>query len=216
MSTFTMLSADIQDLKNRLLYSDRMIELLNSIKTHVASLKFMILGVLEKNKQFLTSDSAKLATETVRLCLDKKDVNLTQLASAMRIVFDSVMHCRVLQQQQNQPLALEFRQVVLRPSRETQCGTFQALSGTLEEKFKAELALMREKERLMAEMGTKMRQMKELVRTNSDMSIPVQVQVNENVQSANTFELVSVFFGDFVFEKTEHLNACYSVCFQIC
>jgi hypothetical protein len=216
MTTFTMLSADIQDLKNRLLYSDRMIELLNSIKTHVASLKFMILGVLEKNNQFLTSDSAKLATETVRLCLDKKDVNLTQLASAMRIVFDSVMHCRVLQQQQNQPLALELRQVVSRPSRETQCGTFQALSGTLEEKFKAELALMREKERLMTEMGAKTRQMKELVRASSDLSSPAQAQINEQVQNANTFELVSAAFEDFVLSRTAQLNACYSVCFQIC
>jgi len=211
-----MLSADIQDLKNRLLYSDRMIELLNSIKTHVASLKFMILGVLEKNKQFLTSDSAKLATETVRLCLDKKDVNLTQLASAMRIVFDSVMHCQVLQQQQNQPLALELRQVVSRPSREIQCGTFQALSGTLEEKFKAELALMREKERLMTEMGAKTRQMKELVRASSDLSSPAQAQINEQVQNANTFELVSAAFEDFVLSRTAELNACYSVCFQIC
>jgi len=216
MTTFTMLSADIQDLKNRLLYSDRMIELLNSIKTHVASLKFMILGVLEKNKQFLTSDSAKLATETVRLCLDKKDVNLTQLASAMRIVFDSVMHCQVLQQQQNQPLALELRQVVSRPSREIQCGTFQALSGTLEEKFKAELALMREKERLMTEMGAKTRQMKELVRASSDLSSPAQAQINEQVQNANTFELVSAAFEDFVLSRTAELNACYSVCFQIC
>jgi len=176
----------------------------------------MILGVLEKNKQFLTSDSAKLATETVRLCLDKKDVNLTQLASAMRIVFDSVMHCQVLQQQQNQPLALELRQVVSRPSREIQCGTFQALSGTLEEKFKAELALMREKERLMTEMGAKTRQMKELVRASSDLSSPAQAQINEQVQNANTFELVSAAFEDFVLSRTAELNACYSVCFQIC
>jgi len=78
------------------------------------------------------------------------------------------------------------------------------------------LALMREKERLMTEMGAKTRQMKELVRASSDLSSPAQAQINEQVQNANTFELVSVFFGDFVFEKTEHLNACYSVCFQIC
>ena len=224
-TTFLALSSDISNLKTCLLYAEELTSIFNSLNVHVASLKLMIPQLLENNSQALLSDAAKLALGTVKSSLDKKDVPLSLLVTALRVVLGRVMDYPVplaaeqqppvLPPQNNPPFVL--RQLVSRPTRPTAAVPTQAPAGTLEEMCKLESALMREKERLVTETGAKMRQLKELVRANSDMSCPSQKNFCELVQKCTSLnEVVYSFLEDFVFSRVNHINECFSICFHIC
>lgn len=215
-TSFLCLSSDVAKLKNCLLYADSLISHFNDIKTHMAALKPMILSLLENNKQFLVNDAATLAKETIIASLNKKDIDLVQLVCALKIVRDMVVICRNVVPE-NQTPAFVVKQMVARPRRPSEQTDFPVPNLTPEELCAEESNLLREKQRLYAEMRSKMGKIKELVRANTCSSHVGDAQIAEVInRSTSLIEMVCSGFEDFVFSRTNQLNVCYSVCFYLC
>lgn len=211
-NNFGILCAEVTRLKELLVYIDRLICHFNALKDQLAYFKPRFLDMLENNKEELQSnDEAKKATEIVKTCLEKQGTefvslgNLSTLGLAMDVILDRVMHCRAEKPnpQPNNPAMLH---ILLRPKfRPSQAKLF------VEPRNEYEVEMMtKQKSELGKEMRVRVRQIRELVEANSDMSVPMQKRHYEKIKFVQSFIVFFDTFDNFVGSRVFLLNRSLS------
>jgi hypothetical protein len=209
---FGILCAEVTRLKEILVYIDRLISKFNALNDQLAYFKPMILDMLENNKEDLQSnEEAKNATEIVKNCLEKQGMefvslgNLSTLGLAMDVIRDRVMHCRA-EKSNSQSNNSTILPILIRPK-------FQPSRAKLfvEPRNKDEVEMMTEKKMEMEKaIKSRVKQIRELVKANSDMSVPMQKRNYEKINFVRSFIVFFDTFDNFVGSRIYLLNRSIS------